>query len=144
MQLLTDIVESDIVESDPRPGDRPPGDEALIALYGVSRTIVRHAVSKLLTAGVIIARRPAALSSRRLGRRDRLPGSAADATTCPWPGARSRKAAPILAVRPKLRRASRLPGLVHLRLDLGVFECRNPVDNDPSPGRSGASVFSLT
>lgn len=51
---LKQLLLTDIVESDRRPGDRLPGDEALSALYGVSRTVVRQALSELEKAGVIV------------------------------------------------------------------------------------------
>lgn len=50
---LKQIILSEIVGKNLAPGDRVPGDLELCATYGVSRTVVRQALSELEAAGVI-------------------------------------------------------------------------------------------
>jgi GntR family transcriptional regulator len=51
---LKQLVVADITENDRRPGDRLPGDNALCSMYGVSRTVVRQALSELEVEGIVI------------------------------------------------------------------------------------------
>jgi len=51
---LKQLVVADIAENHRRPGDRLPGDNALCSMYGVSRTVVRQALSELEVEGVVI------------------------------------------------------------------------------------------
>jgi GntR family transcriptional regulator len=50
---LKQLVIADIVENGRKPGDRLPGDHALGEAYGVSRTVVRQALSELEVEGVV-------------------------------------------------------------------------------------------
>lgn len=50
---LKQIVLADIKRRDLKPGERIPGDHELGETYGVSRTVVRQALSELETSGVI-------------------------------------------------------------------------------------------
>ncbi|WP_116953464.1 FadR/GntR family transcriptional regulator [Jiangella endophytica] len=52
-QELVRIVTEQIHRGDLRPGDRLPTEEAMAATYGVSRTVVREAVSRLNAAGLV-------------------------------------------------------------------------------------------
>jgi GntR family transcriptional regulator len=51
---LKQLVVADIAENGRQPGDRLPGDNALCSMYGVSRTVVRQALSELEVEGVVI------------------------------------------------------------------------------------------
>ncbi len=50
---LKEILRADIVRRDLRPGDRLPGDHELCEQYGVSRPVVRQALSELQHEGVL-------------------------------------------------------------------------------------------
>jgi GntR family transcriptional regulator len=51
---LKQLIVADITGNGRRPGDRLPGDHALCSTYGVSRTVVRQALSELEVEGIII------------------------------------------------------------------------------------------
>jgi GntR family transcriptional regulator len=51
---LKQLVVADIADNQRRPGDRLPGDHALCETYGVSRTVVRQALSELEVEGVVV------------------------------------------------------------------------------------------
>jgi GntR family transcriptional regulator len=51
---LKQLIVADIRGNDRRPGDRLPGDHALCDTYGVSRTVVRQALSELEVEGVVV------------------------------------------------------------------------------------------
>jgi GntR family transcriptional regulator len=51
---LKQLIVADIAENDRQPGDRLPGDNALCSMHGVSRTVVRQALSELEVEGIII------------------------------------------------------------------------------------------
>jgi GntR family transcriptional regulator len=50
---LKQLILADITEHDRKPGDRLPGDHAMGTAYGVSRTVVRQALSELEVEGVV-------------------------------------------------------------------------------------------
>ena len=52
-QQLKEILRADIEQRDLRPGDRLPGDHELCERYGVSRPVVRQALSELQYEGVL-------------------------------------------------------------------------------------------
>lgn len=51
---LKQLIVADIEELHRQPGDRLPGDHALCETYGVSRTVVRQALSELEVEGVLV------------------------------------------------------------------------------------------
>lgn len=54
-QLAKDLKER-IVCGDLKPGDKLPSEHEMVASYGISRTVVREAVSSLKSAGLVVAR----------------------------------------------------------------------------------------
>jgi GntR family transcriptional regulator len=51
---LKQLVVADIADNQRQPGDRLPGDHALCETYGVSRTVVRQALTELEVEGVVV------------------------------------------------------------------------------------------
>ncbi|MDS1140245.1 FadR/GntR family transcriptional regulator [Pusillimonas sp. SM2304] len=54
-QLAKDLTDR-IARGDLKPGDKLPSEHEMVASYGVSRTVVREAVSSLKSAGLVSAR----------------------------------------------------------------------------------------
>jgi GntR family transcriptional regulator len=63
---LRDLLKEQIYQKKWQPGDQIPGEQELCELYGVSRTVVRQALSELEAEGAIKRRRAKAPSSLSL------------------------------------------------------------------------------
>ena len=53
---LVELLAGEIRDRKYRPGERLPTEQAMVALYGISRTVVREAVASLRAQGLLVAR----------------------------------------------------------------------------------------
>lgn len=76
-------VQADILEGRLKPGERLPTEPALSASFGVSRTVIREAISRLRNDGLVTAKQGAGVfvSEITMNRTFRLPAQSLENTT---------------------------------------------------------------
>lgn len=66
---VAEAIFRDLAERRYRPGDRLPTEQAIAARFGVSRAVVREAISRLKSAGLVVSRRGSGLYAAALAGR---------------------------------------------------------------------------